>query len=57
MTTENLICNTCKNKTGKVFTTPISKKKVPIYSCSRYPLAEGYNYEDNTCSNYEKEGV
>lgn len=49
------ICNTCKHKVGKVFIMPISKKQMPIFSCKNYELAEGYCYEKNTCSNYDKE--
>jgi hypothetical protein len=48
-------CDKCKHKHGKTFTAPISKKKVQIYSCSNYPLAKGYDYDSNSCSNYEKE--
>ena len=50
-----VICNTCKHKHGKTFTAPISKEKIPIYSCSTYPLGKDYNYDNNSCSNYEKE--
>lgn len=55
MFSKDKICNTCKNKMGKIFTAPISKKKVPVYSCKNYPLAEGYCYDKNICSNYERE--
>ena len=52
---KNKICNTCKNKKGRVLTAPISKKKYPCFSCKNYPLSQGYNYEKNTCTNYEME--
>lgn len=56
MFSENKICNTCEYKSGKVFTAPISKKKVPVYSCSSVQLAEGYCYEENSCKNYKNGG-
>lgn len=53
--TENCICDTCQHKRGKVYTAPISKKRVAIFSCSSAVLVEGYDYDNNQCSNYEKE--
>lgn len=55
MFSETKICNTCKNKKGSVLVAPISKKEYPCYSCKNYPLAEGYDYESNSCTNYEEE--
>ena len=55
MSFKNNICNTCKNKKGKVFKAPISKEKVPIFSCKNYPLSKGYDYDNNKCSNFESE--
>lgn len=50
---QDIICNTCKHKKGKIFILPISKRTIPVFSCSTYPLAEKFCYEINTCSNYE----
>lgn len=55
MTNADNICNTCVYKSGRTLVAPISTKKVPIYSCSTYPLAQGYDYENNNCGNYKKE--
>ena len=56
MMSTNNICNTCANKRGSVLIAPISKKEYPCFSCKNFTLAEGYNYYENTCSNYVNEG-